>query len=59
MLATRDFEKLGRYFNIVKAVLENLYAALARVERRPRVTIKSVTLITCMACLWGMSAIIH
>ena len=51
MLTTGNFEKLGRNFNIVEAVLENLYAALTRVKYRPCVTIKSVALVACMACL--------
>jgi hypothetical protein len=51
MLTTRNLEKLGRNFNVVKAILENLYAALARVKYRPCVAIKSVALVAPMACL--------
>lgn len=51
VLTTRNFEKLGRDFNVVEAVRENLYAALTRVKYCPRITIKSVALVACVACL--------
>ena len=51
MLTTRNLEKLGCDFNIVKAVLENLYAALTRVKCRPCVTIKPIALVARMASL--------
>ena len=50
MVTTGNLEELGRELDVVRSVLDDLNATLARVVFQPRVAIEAVTLVACMAC---------